>query len=183
MRSIKSLLLSIVLFLVLLPISFANPSPPGPRPIFLPIEYVYLFLPYLIIPFVITMILEFLIIFLFLRNNLFSKELKDNFELFRIVFITNLISYIILQIILLSTIELSSTLEGYITVIIISESIVISLEVILYRYYFKKLLSDGEIQNDLELKKIVSYSIILNFTSFMVGIPIYFLFDYIISIL
>ena len=181
MRSIKSLLLSIVLFLVLLPISFANPSPPGPS--YPPIEYVYLFLPYLIIPFVITMILEFLIIFLFLRNNLFSKELKDNFELFRIVFIINLISYIILQIISFSIRELSSTLEGYITVIIISESIVISLEVILYRYYFKKLLSNGEIQNDLELKKIVSYSIILNFTSFMVGIPIYFLFDYIISIL
>ena len=60
------------------------------------------------------------------------------------------------------------------------ESIVIGLEIILYDHYFKKMITNGEMIKSVPYKNLIFSVIIANFVSFIIGILVFRLFDYLL---
>lgn len=60
------------------------------------------------------------------------------------------------------------------------ESLVIGLEIILYDHYFKKMITNGEIIKSFPYKNLIFSVIIANLVSFIIGILVFSLFDYLL---
>jgi len=154
-RAIFYLLLSLVSIISIIPRSLANPVAIGPDP---------LYFQYLFLIFFITLIIEYVIISLFLTKNIISP-----LKLFKSVFVVNLFTFPVTQIIALNfLIFLPSAFGLQFT----AEVFPLIAETTLYLYIYKIADRENELINPIPRKKTIVSTITANLTTFSLGLLI-----------
>jgi len=156
---IFNIIIFLMLLLSLIPLVSANPIFTGPD--LSDFYYLLVVLPNLLIS---TIIIEFVVIYIFLRNHIF-----EYLKLTKPVIVVNCLSFPITQIIVISFMDQYSTINGFIFLI---ELFPITLECFLYLKIFKYYNQLHYFEFPVSVKKTFITSITANSVTFTIGLLI-----------